>query len=127
MKSSPRMTRRDALVLLGTGAAAAVLPDAAPAQTRAFRKGAVIRTILKDYPPEELAGGATLFHEHFQLGPDFNAKFQAASAAVRAANGLPPVPARGGGAAKGGGGNVPPPPDIMHDADLMSEEVKKAA
>jgi hypothetical protein len=27
-------------------------------------KGAVIRTLFKDYAPEELAGGATLFHEH---------------------------------------------------------------
>ncbi len=30
-------------------------------------KGAIIRTILRDYAPEELAGGATLFHEHRQL------------------------------------------------------------
>jgi len=121
-----RLTRRQALEGLGIGAAAAVLPRSVFAQTPVFPKGAIIRTILKDYAPEELAGGATLFHEHFQLGPDFNAKFQAASAAVRAANGLPPAPARGGGAAKGGG-NAPPPPDIMHDPDLMSEEVKKAA
>jgi len=122
-----RLTRRQALEGLGIGAAAAVLPRSVFAQAPAFPKGAIIRTILKDYAPEELAGGATLFHEHFQLGPDFNAKFAAASAAVRAANGLPPAPARGGGAGKGGGGNAPPPPDIMHDAELMSEEVKKAA
>ena len=121
-----RLTRRQALEGLGIGAAAAVLPRSVFAQAPVFPKGAIIRTILKDYAPEELAGGATLFHEHFQLGPDFNAKFQAASAAVRAANGLPPAPPRGGGAAKGGG-NAPPPPDIMHDPDLMSEEVKKAA
>ena len=121
-----RLTRRQALEGLGIGAAAAVLPRNVFAQAPVLPKGAIIRTILKDYAPEELAGGATLFHEHFQLGPDFNAKFQAASAAVRAANGLPPAPPRGGGAAKGGG-NAPPPPDIMHDPDLMSEEVKKAA
>src|ERR1044071_7214143 len=112
--TAPRWTRREALELLGMSAAAAALPGVASAQSGVtFPKGAIIRTILKDYAPEELAGGATLFHEHFQLGPDFNAKFQAASAAVRAANGLPPAPPRGGGAAKGGG-NAPPPPDIMH-------------
>jgi predicted metal-dependent phosphotriesterase family hydrolase len=94
------------------------------AQTRTptFPKGAIIRTLLKDYAPEELAGGATLFHEHMQLATDFNAKFAAATAAVRAANGLPPAPARGGGAGRGSGS---PPPDIMHNADLMSDEVAK--
>src|SRR5437763_14443204 len=126
MKSSAGMTRRDALVLLGTGAAAAALSDAASAQSGApvFPKGAVIRTILKDYTPEELAGGATLFHEHMQLAPDFGAKFAAANAAARAANGLPPAPARGG--ANRGGGTAPAAPDIMHNVDLMSAEVSKA-
>src|SRR5262249_34946970 len=87
--------------------------------------GAVIRTLLKDYAPEELSGGATLFHEHMQLATDFNAKFAAATAAARAANGLPPAPARGGGGggARGGGGT--PPPDIMHNVDLMAAEVAK--
>jgi phosphotriesterase-related protein len=125
---SERMNRRQALELLGMSAAAAALPTRAFAQTeaaKAFPKGAIIRTILKDYAPEELAGGATLFHEHFQLGPDFNAKFFAATAAARAANGLPPAPARGGGPGRAGG--PPPGPDIMHDVDLMTAEVKKAA
>jgi hypothetical protein len=49
----------------------------------------VIRTLFKDYAPEELAGGATLFHEHLSLGPDFGERFRAASAAVLAAQGLP--------------------------------------
>jgi predicted metal-dependent phosphotriesterase family hydrolase len=35
-----------------------------PASTAAFPKGAIIRTILKDIPPEALATGQTLFHEH---------------------------------------------------------------
>ena len=125
---SERMNRRQALELLGMSAAAAVLPAKTFAQaegTPTFPKGAIIRTILKDYAPEELAGGATLFHEHFQLATDFNAKFFAAAAAVRAANGLPPAPARGGGPGRAGG--PPPGPDIMHDVDLMTAEVKKAA
>src|SRR5579864_350671 len=120
-----RLNRRQVLEVLGIGAAAAAVPGAVFAQEPTFPKGAIIRTILRDYAPEELAGGATLFHEHMQLAPDFNAKFGAATAAARAANGLPPAPARGGGPAKGGGGAVTPPPDIMHNVDLMSEEVAK--
>jgi predicted metal-dependent phosphotriesterase family hydrolase len=130
--SDRKISRRQALELLGMTAAASALPLPAFAQTGAspvFPKGAIIRTILKDYAPAELAGGATLFHEHFQLATDFNAKFGAATAAARAANGLPPAPARGGGggAARAGGPPPTPPPDIMHDVDLMTAEVKKAA
>jgi len=127
---SQRFTRRQALELLGIGAAVAALPHRLFAQTPTFPKGAVIRTVLKDYAPEELAGGATLFHEHLQLAPDFNAKFAAAGAAVRAANGVAPAPARGGGgggaAAGRGGAAAAPPADIMHNVDLMSAEVVKA-
>jgi phosphotriesterase-related protein len=111
------VTRRRALEVLGIGAATATAPGSLFAQEPVFPKGAIIRTILKDYAPEELAGGATLFHEHMQLAPDFNARFAAAAAAARAANGLPPLPGRG---AAGRGG-----PDIMHDVDLMSAEVAK--
>jgi phosphotriesterase-related protein len=121
-----RLTRRQAMQVMGIGTAAAALSRRAVAQSPApleFPKGAIIRTILKDYAPEELAGGATLFHEHMQLAPDFNAKFAAATAAARAANGLPPIPARGGGPPRA----AAPGPDIMHDVDLMSAEVSKAA
>src|SRR5579863_7505789 len=93
---SQRVTRRQALEALGIGAVTAAAPRGLFAQEPTFPKGAIIRTILKDYAPEELAGGATLFHEHMQLAPDFNARFAAAAAAARAANGLPPAPARGG-------------------------------
>src|SRR5437867_8988366 len=117
---SQRLTRRQALEALGVSAAAAALPRGVFAQAAAFPKGAIIRTILKDYAPEELAGGATLFHEHMQLGPDFNAKFAAATAAARAANGLPPAPARGGG-----GAPAARPPDSMHNVDLMADQVAK--
>ena len=126
-----RLTRRQALEVFGLGAAAASIPSRLFAQEPTFPKGAIIRTLLKDYAPEELAGGATLFHEHMQLGPDFNAKFSAATAAARAANGLPPAPARGGGGggAKAGDGKgrapAAPPPDIMRSVDLMSDEVAK--
>lgn len=130
MSKSPTyaMTRREVLETLGLGAAAAAISPYAFAQEPVFPKGAIIRTVLKDYEPAELASGATLFHEHLQLANDFNAKFAAAGAAVRAANGLPPAPARGGGNRGGakGGGPATPPPDIMHNVDLMSAEVMKA-
>ena len=118
------LTRRHALEVLGTGALAAVVPGSLSAQPPVFPKGAIIRTILKDYSPEELSGGATLFHEHMQLAPDFNARFGAAAAAARADNGLPPLPPRAGGA---GAGGTLAGPDIMHNVDLMSAEVAKAA
>ena len=114
--------RRQALKTLSLAAAAYSLPAALNAEGPSFPKGSVIRTLLKDYAPEELGGGATLFHEHMQLATDFNAKFSAATAAARAANGLPPAPARGG-PARGPAG--PPPPDIQHNVDLMVAEVSK--
>ncbi|MFM2125003.1 MAG: hypothetical protein RL328_1454, partial [Acidobacteriota bacterium] len=120
------MTRREALGVLGAAASPLVAQSGVT-----FPKGAVIRTLLKVLDPAELAGGATLFHEHMQLGTDFNAKFNAASAAVRAANAPPaaaakpvadapkPLPAAAPkpAAAKG--------PDIMRDPDLMAAEVAK--
>src|SRR5580700_3153412 len=103
--SKSLVTRRQALEALGIGMAAAAIPAPGLGQDPTFPKGAIIRAILKDYAPEDLAGGATLFHEHMQLAPDFMARFGAAAAAARAANGLPPVPARPGG----GGGTGPAP------------------
>ena len=121
------LTRRQAFEALGIGAAAAAaVPAGLFAQQPKFPKGAIIRTVLKDYAPEDLAGGATLFHEHLQLGPDFNARFAAATAAVRAANGQPAPPPRGGTGGNRGGAGAPKGPDIMHDVDLMTAEVNKA-
>ena len=117
-----QMTRREALELLGIGAAASMLPRAASAQAPTFPKGAIIRTLFKDYAPEELAGGATLFHEHLQMAPDFNARFAAAANAVRVANGLPPFPP-----GRGGGPPSPPPDqDPMRHVELMAEELRQA-
>src|SRR5579863_6727980 len=114
------LTRRSALSFLGSCAGAAALWSDTVGQTLTFPKGAVIRTLLKDYAPEDLAGGATLFHEHLQLAADFGARFGAATAAARAANGLPAIPPRPAGNA------TSPAPDIMHNIDLMTEEVIKS-
>jgi predicted metal-dependent phosphotriesterase family hydrolase len=74
-----RPGRRRAITLLGVGAGFGFLSAARPAVTLlagssqaaasgtrrvTFPRGAIIRTILKDLPPEGLAQGSTLFHEH---------------------------------------------------------------
>jgi phosphotriesterase-related protein len=117
-RRSTQWTRREMLGVLGLGAAAAVLPAATEPQ---FPKGAIIRTVLKDLRPEALAGGATLFHEHLSLAPDFMRRWMLNA---RAAN---PQAGRGN-AAPGRGPEMPAQPNLfMSDLDLMTEEVKAAA
>jgi phosphotriesterase-related protein len=116
-------TRREALGIMGMGAAAAALPSFASAAAPAFPKGAIIRTILKDYAPEELAGGATLFHEHMSLAPDFLPRWVRYSAETRAAT-LPATAAsRGGTPPAAPPAAVPTGPFFMQDLDLMSDEL----
>ena len=80
-----------------------------------FLNGAIIRTVLKDYRPEDLAGGATLFHEHVSLAPDFLTRFERYSAATRALNGPSPpaLPAA-------------PTEAFMQDMQLMTSELATA-
>ncbi len=114
-------SRRNALGLLAAIATTSALkPGAAFSQTPSFPKGAVIRTLFKDYAPADLAGGATLFHEHLSLGTDFNDRFRAASAAVLAANGAPPT------ARPAAPPPAPPGPDPMRDVALMADELRAA-
>src|SRR5262245_20998122 len=121
--STGRWTRRDALTALGMSAVAAALPEPATAAPT-FPTGAVIRTILKDYAPDELAGGATLFHEHMSLVADFMPRWLKYSAETRAANGLPnPTPAAGRGTAPPLAPPTPSGPYFMQDLDLMTEEM----
>src|SRR5436190_6010452 len=135
--SSTGISRREALGMLGMTAAAAALPKFASAQTVTFPRGAVIRTVLKDYAPEELGGGATLFHEHMSLAPDFLTRWNRFAAETRAANGPPPGAGGGAGRGAGGGGGAgraggaPPPPApagpyFMQDVDFMTEELATA-
>src|SRR5579859_704481 len=117
-------TRREALGILGMGAAAAALPDFASAAAPAFPRGAIIRTILKDYAPEDLAGGATLFHEHMSFAPDFLPRWIRYATETAAANGQ-----RGQAAGRGAPPPAPTPPAapsgpfFMQDLDLMSDEM----
>lgn len=115
-----RLSRRELLRTLSAAAASAALPYRASAQTPVFPEGAVIRTLFRDYAPEELAGGATLFHEHLSLGPDFNDRFRAAAAAVLAAQGAPPS------ARPAGPPPAPSGPDPMRDVAIMAEELESA-
>ena len=65
-------SRRDIIRLIGAGTAVTLARSlGAAAASLRFPKGAVIRTVLADLPPESLAGGATLFHEHLSVGADF--------------------------------------------------------
>lgn len=112
---SPRLSRREALNLVGLGGvglismthgssnvlAAAWQAAGAGARRVTFPRGAVIRALLKDIPPETLTNGATLFHEHFSI-------------ALPPAT--PPPP------------NAPPPqPNPTLNLNLMIEEAKAAA
>jgi len=124
----PEWTRRQVLGALGAGAVAAALPEFASAAAPVFPKGAVIRTILKDYAPDDLAGGATLFHEHMSFADDFMTRWGRYAAETRAANN-PPAAGRGAAAPAAGRGTPPPAPSgpfFMQDVDLMSEEMATA-
>ena len=93
------ITRRETLGLLAGAAAALAQP-----------KTPVIRTVLKDYAPGDLAPGATLFHEHLSLAADFMPRW---IAYARGAAAPPTAPA----AAE---------PYFMQDAAFMTAELRQA-
>jgi phosphotriesterase-related protein len=111
-----RLTRRDFLKLIGSSTAATALQGLACAADQIkFQTGAVIRTVLKDVPPETLAGGATLFHEHLSMSHDFVPKMGKAFAALLSAPGHP----------------APTLPTLtlpwfMEDLGLMADEMRAA-
>ena len=117
-----RLSRRQAMRLLGIGAAGAGVsaacgsnqspePEMPEEQTTApsapsvvFPDGAIVRTVLEDLDPVVLATGATLFHEHLA--------FNFAS---------PPREPRAAGTPE------PPAPTNDEMVDLMVEELQMAA
>jgi len=123
---SPGFTRRYVMGVFGFGLSA-FAQSAAP-----IPKGAIIRTVLKDIAPQDLAGGATLFHEHMSFSPDFLPKLlpmmreqvmreQVMQAQTGASNppATPPTPPAA----------APSPPDakyFLQDLDLMVSEVGAA-
>ena len=80
-------TRREFLEFASIGGAVTFFPQASPAAVPTFPEGAVIRTVLRDYAPDELAGNAVLFHEHMSFALDMLSRFDSYSAATAAANG----------------------------------------
>jgi len=109
-------SRRDILRLIGGSTLAAAVERMAVASSEIqFPTGAVIRTVLKDMPPQALAGGATLFHEHLSISHDFMVKLREGFQALLATPGRP-------------GPTLPPPaqPWFMEDLPLMVEEMRAA-
>src|SRR5262249_38193113 len=112
---SNQLTRREPLGVVGFAALATAAPT--------FPKGAIIRTVLKDYNPEDLAAGPTLFHEHMSFVPDFMPRWNryARETAVARNPALANQPAPAAPPA--------PPADakyFMQDVDVMSAEMAKA-
>ena len=121
---SERLSRRDAMRLLGVsaagvgfGLAAACGPGAEPETERAdeqggtpsapavtFPDGALVRTVLADVAPAALGTGATLIHEH--LARNFSSP--------------PPEP-------RAPGTPAPTPPTNVDVVDLVVEELRMAA
>jgi len=100
-----QLSRREAIGLLSAGAGgglASILQGRGlNAQAPAFPKGAIIRTLLKDVPPDAVTG-STLFHEHLSIRYPL-------TRALAEAQGRP-VPA-----------------SFTDDVDLMVEETKAAS
>ena len=92
------MTRRQALSVLGTGAAFARILKAQAQPS--FDRGAVIRTLARDVSPESV-NGALLFHEHLSI------RYPLTRALAEKAG-------------------RPVPPSFTDDVDLMVEETKAA-
>jgi len=66
------LTRREAVRLLGAGAAAGLMAMRGEQEARAASaqgRAAVVRTILSDVPPARITG-ATLIHEHLSMNAD---------------------------------------------------------
>jgi predicted metal-dependent phosphotriesterase family hydrolase len=123
---SKRLSRREAIGLLGVGAGlgfGTILgEDLGLAQAQAgwltaqstpptFPKGAIIRTVLKDVPPGALGSGATMFHEHL-IG-----SYVSPSAPSVTYGSPPPSPAPG----------AKPAPPVETSIELMVEELRQSA
>jgi phosphotriesterase-related protein len=99
------LSRREAIGLLGAGAGGGLVsllqgPDLG-AQAAAFPRGAIVRTLLKDVPPDRVTG-STLFHEHLSI------RYPLTKALAEAQG-------------------RPVPVSFTDDVDLMVEETKAAA
>jgi len=69
---SARFSRRQAIGMLGLGAGLGLVEalrgEVGAPRTQTIPRGAIIRTILKDLPPDGVGTGAALMHEHLTAG-----------------------------------------------------------
>jgi predicted metal-dependent phosphotriesterase family hydrolase len=118
------LTRREWLRLAGAGAGLGVLSSrdveavlelgqGAAGQRVSFPRGAIVRSVLKDVPPDALAGGATLFHEHLSINLSGLGRGNPPAGAGAAAPPKPPA--------------SPPLPPITDDVDMITQLVNRAA
>lgn len=129
--SSGRWTRREALEMLGMGLAATIArPLPGWAAEPAFPKGAVIRTVLRDYAPGDLAGGATLFHEHMSFADNFMTRWTGYAADSRREHAMPgaaaPAPAARPATPPPAPPSTPSGKYFMQDLDYIAEEMRIA-
>ena len=108
--------RRDIIRLLGASAASVLAPSLGAAEiSPRWPSGAIIRTVLKDLPPGALAGGATLFHEHLSVGPDFMPRVMAQFRILLGPNAaLPPL-------------GPPEQRQLLQDLGVMTQEMRSTA
>src|SRR5580704_4260180 len=104
------MTRRAALTVLGAGVIS---------RAKATGASPIIRTVLKDLAPESLSGGATLFHEHLSLAPDFMPRWIALARGQNTQSKAAPAPSSPA--------QPSDRPFFMQDAELMADELRAAA
>jgi len=76
-----------------------------PSGTAQIPRGAIVRTILKDLPPDVVGSGAILYHEPLSFGSTFYERMRRPNA---------PRP------------ETPPPPSYLTNPDLVIEEVRAA-
>jgi len=127
------LNRREALELISAGLVAAATPSGSAEATQTFPPGAVIRTVLSDIPPERVAGGATLFHEHLSFADDFMTRWVRYAADTRREHALPsatpsataPSP-RPAAAPPAPAPSTPSGRYFMQDADYQVEEMRLA-
>jgi hypothetical protein len=86
----------------------------------------------RDYAPEELAGGATLFHEHMSFADNFMTRWTGYAADTRRQTAMPGAPPPQAQPAARPGGPAPAPPStpsgkyFMQDLEYQVEEMKVA-
>src|SRR6266850_3624293 len=108
-----RFSRRDVIRLMALGVVAAPAAETAVAalqrtpstpSLRRLPRGSIIRTLVRDVPPDALGPGAVLFHEHLSIN--------LAGLGRGARQGAPPTP---------------PLPPATDNLDLMAQLMNKAA